>query len=161
MGLRSQQALVKGWHDEQLLSVPKWLDPTRYVFEQTYIRAALIPVPDVDNLVEGRFQSNWTQVATILLERDPPPTSKYARWGLKQGENRIELKWEPGPGGRQDWQVQMWPPGSVRPVPWHFNKREKHFDAGIPGTVRFRWTIMDDGIWAPCGQTCCQVEGEA
>jgi hypothetical protein len=156
---KAPRFMVKGWYDEQLLSVPVWTAPNAYVFERTTLRAALVPEPGIENLQEGQFMNTWKPVAGLMLEKNPAAGSKYARWGLKMGMNKIELRYKPEGRGGQRWEARMWPQGATTPVPWSFNKREKHFDVGIPGTVRLRWTIMDDGVWAPCGQSCCQVEG--
>lgn len=158
VGLTDPKALVKGWHDEQVLSEARWLSPTSYIFVKTGPRAALIPEPGIEDLNEAAFQTNWQPVATILLE-STPTTGKYARWHLKRGPNRLELRWILGSNGRPVWEARIWPSGAPNPERWFFNQRERHFDVGVPATVRFRWTIMDDGIWAPCGMSCCQVEG--
>jgi len=34
-----------------------------------------------------------------------------------------------------------------------------HLDYPVPGSVRFRWTVADDGVWIPCGQSCCRGDG--
>jgi hypothetical protein len=142
---------VKAWHDEQLLSVQ---DPTTRKWLPTNIRAAIVPAEGVGDLQPDRFRSNWIPVATVYLDRDPPTDSKYYDWGLRGGRtgNKIELRVDGA-----NWRVQV--TSSAGTKSWRFGHRMEHFDVAVPGTSRFRWTILDDAIWTPCGQACCRVEG--
>ena len=49
------------------------------------------------------------------------------------------------------------PPGQS-PIPFAV-MRHIHYDAPVPGTARFRYTIRDPGLWGPCGNACCSTDG--
>jgi hypothetical protein len=153
-GLGGREAQIKGWHDEQRL-----VEMTREGRYLPTIRAKITPAPGIDGIRLADFQT-WRHMATITLPADPPTSSKYWRWGLRRGNNRLMLR-QVGAG----WEVLLQPPALAggarpRPTPWLFvGERHMHFDAAVPPTARFRWTFGDDGAWVPCGQGCCKVEG--
>jgi hypothetical protein len=159
---------VKGWFDEQDLADEignRWVP---------VVHASIVPVPNVDALPPQAFDTGQVHVATINLASAPPAGSKYARWGLVQGENLLYLSrvaiagattgTTPGAGGaptQASWRTFLGQPGMqmANRTPWDSVIRMPHWDADVPGTARFRWTIEDDGVWVPCGQACCQAEG--
>ena len=154
-GVGRREVKIPGWHDEQVLS--ERVVPGRFV---PAVKAKIVPAPRMDTLRLADFIS-WTPVATIKLETDPAPGSKYARWGLRGGAgirgNVLELM-----RNGATWQVRVIPltaTGPGAPRQWNFVERHEHLDAAVPATVRFRWTVADDGIWVPCGQGCCKAEG--
>lgn len=146
-GLRAE---VKGWHDEQPLTE---FNTASGRWVASGLRAALVPTNITGHLQTDDFRAGWKHVATLYLDRRPAPNTKYAHWGLDDGPNEIFLRINAG----GNWEAELRRTGYRRP--WTFIHREQHFDVGVPATVRFRWTILDDGIWAPCGMSCCQVEG--
>ncbi len=149
----SPRATIKGWHDEQILSIRRLTPVPRFVPTSPPLRAALVPREGVEALSPADFSAGWQRVAELYLETAPPTGSKYASWGLQRGKNSIDLRqfaW--------GWTVRMTPPAPGAPRVWRVVARDVHLDAGIPGTARFRWTTGDDGMWVPCGQSCCHVE---
>jgi hypothetical protein len=151
----STRASIKGWHDEQVLSVRDPAQNRRFVPTTTpTLTAALVPRDGVELLAPADFNTRWQEVAYLYLDNDPVPGSKYARWGLKRGKNTLTLRNFAG-----KWAVMMTPPSPGGTVIWRLTAQDIHLDAGIPGTARFRWTVGDDGVWVPCGQSCCHVEG--
>jgi hypothetical protein len=142
-----RETRIKGWHDEQ------WLAIRAGGAFRPRLRASLVPFPGVDSLRESHFSAGWVRVALIVFH-DSPVGTKYYDWGLRAGPNVLALKFD---GVR--WAAQVIAPGSTTPVPWTWVKRYKHYDAAVPKTVRWRWTIADDGVWVPCGQGCCETDG--
>ena len=145
-----REGKIKGWHDEQILT-----EQVGGVLKPSSVRAALIPVHGLDNLTEADFQSDWQDVATIEIKAaNPPLGSKYYRWGLRKGKNRLQVRSVPG-----KWVARLFPADGSPAVDWNIIDREPHFDAAVPGTARWRMSILDDGAWVPCGTACCQAEG--
>lgn len=143
---------VKGWHDDQALSV--WSPPGHY---RRVMRAKVTPRRNVDQLTLADF-ADWQEVAIIRLDTAPPAGSKYEKWGLMKGKNTLELKLTGA-----TWSAQVTSRrenGNFVTREWVFAEpRHPHVDAAVPGTARFRWTVGDEGVWVPCGQGCCKVEG--
>ena len=148
-----REGKVKGWHDEQRLA-----DRVGGKFVPTF-RASVVPDPRVGTYTVSDFTGGWKQVAIIELpDGDPPAGSKYRNWGLKRGQNRLEIR-NSAAGG---WEARLWPAGATTAAgakTWYIIDRMPHYDAAVPATARWRWTILDDGVWVPCGQACCQAEG--
>lgn len=140
--LSDVERTIEGWHDEQRLALRSGT-----TFRGS-IRAAIVPVAGLDKLRLRDFVS-WTTVAYIMVPDVPP--AKYQVW-LRQGLNKIELRKLPAGA----WEGRVFMAGLPTPKPMRV-KPHPHFDAPIPGTARFRWTIGDDLVWVSCGQACCEV----
>lgn len=141
--------VIKGWHDEQHLAVrngDQW--------SRLKVRATLIPEPSVSTLDAADFLNTWTRVANLLIH-DNLAGTKYARWGLRTGSNPLRIQ-STGAG----WQAEVYRAATDR-VLWINTGRMVHYDAAVPPTARFRWTRIDDGIWVPCGNACCNSDGGA
>ena len=148
----------KGWYDEQWLSVAGasgTLVPALY--------AAVYPAIDIASRGVDGF-SDWRFVASVMLGADPAPGTKYATWGLRRGENAIFMRKSGG-----GWQTARIDPSTAHQVlsgvipftpPTQLLKTDRmpHHDAGVPGTARWRFASMDEGLWVPCGQACCRAE---
>lgn len=147
------QVRIKGWHDEQVLSERQ----PNGSFTRS-VSAKVIPRPDIDRLTLADF-ADWVDVAVIKLTQNPPQDSKYYKWGLRRGDNTLALRLT-----GSDWEAQVTVRVQGQSVTrrWMFPEpRHEHRDAAVPGTARFRWTVADEGVWVPCGQGCCKVEGIA
>lgn len=153
----NREAKIASWYDEQRLEEMQgntWI--------ATNIRAAIVPEPLLDTRPSSFYTDVPRVVARIYLSANPPTTSKLFRAGLRRGENRVELV--NGIANGRLWEFHITPittplgPGE-RPGRWKVLGPHRHYDAPVPGTVRFRFTIMDPGIWAPCGQYCCDSDG--
>ena len=155
----SREGQIRGWHDEQRLAVLGKDLLGRNVLRAS-IRASIVPVPGIDAFSVGQFENGWIHVATIVVSDSVPPNSKYDRWGLRQGRNELYFQ---KVKGDTVWHAALQPPGAgpTSRVGWRFVRRHPHFDAAVPGTARFRWTVLDEGVWVPCGQGCCQAAGLA
>jgi hypothetical protein len=139
--------VIKGWHDEQYLGVRQgnqWL--------RLNVRATLIPNPAVRQLNAADFLNTWTKVATLVIHDDLVGT-KYARWRLRTGSNDLRIR-----STAAGWQAEIFRAANDR-FSWVNTGRMLHYDAAVPPTARFRWTRMDDGIWVPCGNACCNSDG--
>ena len=148
-GPPGRESSIKGWHDEQVVS-----ERTPTAGYRRAFRAKLTPRARLDTITLDDL-SNWTTLATISI--GPAGASgKYLKWGMAQGDNEVQLKYARPTNA---WEAQMVPAGGGPPTRLKFVGRHEHYDVPVPGTARFRWTIGDEGIWVPCGQGCCKVEG--
>lgn len=143
----AREERVRGWHDVQRLSVRdgSGLHPGP--------RAIIVPKPHLDQHSAADFSGVWLNVAEIRFVDDPKGT-KYANWGLKKGVNQVDARNDGG-----TWQFRV-TPSSGPTVNWSHVMRIARFDAPLPGSARFRWTLLDEGIWIPCGDACCHADGE-
>jgi hypothetical protein len=139
-------AVIKGWQDQQVLAIRD----DKFVWRPSAVRATIVPDPALPGYEESSFNQP-KRVATIKIEGTVPPTSKYYRWGLRQGDNEV---WFWNSGGI--WKAEIRRAGQA-PTPWRYMKRTVHHDVSVPPMVRFRWTGADDGVWAPCGNACCKA----
>jgi hypothetical protein len=144
--------IVKAWHDEQALAVRG----PDFVWRASDVRALIKPNPQAADYDAADFTDQWRTVGTIEIPKAVPATSKYYGWGLRQGDNVVQFKYD-SPSGQ--WKVQIRPPTGAT-VPWYFIERTVHHDVTVPPIARFRWTLADDGIWAPCGNACCKASGQ-
>lgn len=143
-----KEMLVPSWYDEQILDTKVGND-----WVGTGIRAAIVPQEDIDKKPESDF-STPQHIATVYLKTMPDPSSKYYRNGLRKGANKVELVKRPS-----GYEFLVTAPASPSPRTWKVLGPHKHYDAPIPGTTRWRFTVRDIGIWGPCGQNCCDTDG--
>ncbi|MGH7638670.1 MAG: hypothetical protein ACREOK_13565 [Gemmatimonadaceae bacterium] len=152
----TREAKIPSWFDEQRMEQKvgtKWI--------ATNIRAAIVPQPGIADLDAGSFATPQ-HVSNVYVSVQPTSTSKLYIRGFRRGENRIRLHRHPTAG----WQytvtamthpltaAQISALKSIRVLGPH-----KHYDAPVPGTTRWRFTIKDPGMWGPCGGLCCDGEG--
>ena len=144
-GNSGREDRIMGWHDEQRLAEGSGTALT------VGPRAVVIPSRNVNLHPETDFVGNWLQVARVRFVDPLPPTSKYYQAGFRQGMNRFFLqKFASG------WKAQITNAAGTFSVPNvmpHF-----HNGAAVPGTARWRYTAVDDGMWVPCGQKCCRAQ---
>ena len=148
---QEERETIKLWHDEQRLAIrdDKW------IWRPTDVRARITPEPDAATLDSLDFNNRWRRVATVSIEGTVPEKSKYAGWGLRHGKNFVEYRHT----DRLKWQARIVHEDSTI-VSWPYMKRVVHHDVAVPPITRFRWTGIDDGVWAPCGQACCKSAGQ-
>lgn len=155
---------IKGWHDEQVLA----LEDAAGVLRPS-VRASLIPVPTlaatrlttfpVINPTPVNSALGWVVVATIILDTDPAPGSKYERWGLLGGENYLYLR-RITPTAGKEWQMSVINSRLPSRVIWENVTREAHTDVPVPATARWRFASFDPtGVWVRCGEACCSGDG--
>lgn len=153
VAVAGREGRIKGWHDEQRLAERDHSG----VWRPT-IRATIVPVPNLDQLDKADFSKTtgsgrpiWVNVASIHLLDDPSGT-KYYTWGLRRGRNLAELHFD-----GSAWHMRISPQGAPQVI-WNVAEMP-HEDVAVPGSVRFRFTVADDGFWVPCGQSCCRAGG--
>jgi hypothetical protein len=151
-GKLGERKNIKAWHDEQTLAIRD----SYFVWRPSKVRATIIPDTGAIALDSVDFEDRWVRVANISIEGTVPGGSKYARWGLRHGNNFVEFRYNRA-GGK--WLAQIvWDDGSAKA--WRNMKRTVHHDVTVPPIVRFRWTGADDGVWAPCGNACCNASDD-
>lgn len=154
-----KQKTIKAWHDEQMLSTVS----STGVWSSIGIRASIIPDASIADNDATDFNDQWLPVAEIFLDTDPAAGTKYANWGLHRGSNYLHMKFDVAAA---EWRVGLFATSQARPgnrIPatkWSHRGRMIHRNAGVPATARFRFTERDDGVWVPCGNACCKVDGE-
>jgi hypothetical protein len=145
-GPNTKERKIKGWSDTQRLAL---LTSTNLVAGPP---AILTPEPNLDQIPEAKFASGWIRVAEVNFPAGPG--SKYASWGFSSGANQVAI--QKFPNG--SWRFQITNANGQRRE-WKNVHRHLHRDAPVPGTVRWRFTAADDGIWVPCGSACCRSDG--
>jgi hypothetical protein len=139
-------SVIKGWHDEQVLAIRDQYGTWR----PSGVGAIIKPEPAAAAYDASDFDHQWRKVATIWIH-DLPETSKYAKvWKLANGANEVWYQFD-----GKDWKAEIRRRNFRHP--WRYMKRTFHHDVAVPATVRFRWTGLDDGVWAPCGNACCKA----
>jgi hypothetical protein len=145
---------IQGWHDEQLLAYRD----KKSVWRAT-ARASITPDPSAADYDLSNFQNageTGLHVATIWIHDQLSPDNVYYKWGLRKGANQMALRVK-----GSAWEALITPPGAKTPLVWTNTTRMPHYDAAVPSIARFRWTIIDDGVWVPCGNACCRSDGGA
>lgn len=143
---------IPSWYDEQ-----QWDVFLNGRWQSIDLRAAIVPRPDIDGFDTPAFDAR-RGLADFYLREDPPVGSTLWNKGLRQGRNQVYLE-GPGAGGGQWQYVIVAPSGTSSTHSLAGGRPHRHFDAAIPGTTRFRYTLLDPGIWGPCGQACCPTDG--
>jgi hypothetical protein len=151
---------IKGWHDEQILAAQ---DPAGVL--RPTVRAMVEPVDGLEALSLASFppvspanpNQGWVLVGRILLDSDPPASSKYWTWGLRRGANHLHLRQTTA-----RWEMSITHSGSPIRYIWQNVVREPHTDVPVPGTARWRFASFDPmGVWVRCGEACCSGDGGA
>jgi hypothetical protein len=149
----TRESLIYSWYDEQQFD-----SKATGHWESTTLRVAIVPKPGIDALLVGDFLNTPREMATIYLSGEPATGSKLWKHGFRQGANRVTLMED----NAQNWSFHVTPAAGL--LPGQPNKdmaadRMTHVDVRVPGSVRFRFTEFDAGIWAPCGEACCNSNG--
>jgi hypothetical protein len=144
----TREERIKGWYDEQ------WLDEKELAtgILRPTVRARLIPRPNLDDLSDQVFTTGWVRVATVDVRPPLPTTSKYFKLGLREGRNKYYLR-----KSGTTWTARIVPESGGSAGPDLHVTPMLHVDAAVPGTVRWRWTRADAGMWSACGEKCCRL----
>lgn len=145
---------IAAWYDEQ-----QWDEFRNGRWQTINLRVAIVPRPQIDGIPAPGFDTR-RHMADLYLREDPPAGSTLWAKGVRRGHNTVELE-GPAAGGGQWRYIITAASGGVTSIPFHLagGRPHRHFDAAIPGTTRFRYTMLDPGIWGPCGQACCPTDG--
>jgi hypothetical protein len=150
---------IKSWHDEQEITTPDTL-PTQIVLRRV-VRASITPDENLGGYTILDFQaSGGATVASIYLDSAPPANSKYAKWGLKSGNNTLTLfsRYDPATGREDWWAVFRDSTGSPGK---EFEVTRMTHNIKPPAVARWKWNPGDEDIWVACEQGCCTVSGFA
>lgn len=150
-----RETMVKGWFDEQRLEVNT---PLGWV--QTSVRGYLVPRRGI-NRIRAETYATPQHVADIYLDRTPPAGNKFINT-LRAGWNKVELVNEAPAGAHPRFKYLFTPAGAAAPSYEAFviQPMHDHWDAPVPGSTRWRFTLVDPGAWAPCGDnSCCNSGG--
>ena len=150
---QTKKQKIKAWHDEQELTTDR-MPP--------YHRAVRGSVTPDENL-GGYTVLDFTDVkgaasAYVYLEAAPPAGSKYATWGLQQGNNTVTLFAQQNAAGDYDWWATFTPSaGAGNGV--RFRVDQMVHGIKPPAVARWKWNPADEEIWVSCEQGCCTVSG--
>jgi hypothetical protein len=152
-----KEELIPAYHDEQdwdeLRTDGRWAAQS--------LRVAVVPQPD-NNMFASSDYTTRRHVGDLYLSGNLPTTHILYRKGVRLGKNKVELEIATDQAGNRFWQYIITPASSsgVTLEPFRVpGGPHRHFDAAIPPTMRFRYTMLDSGIWGPCGQACCPTDG--
>lgn len=156
---------VKGWYDEQRLSVG-----SAGSLHATTIMGRAIPHPLLDDMDDiAVFRKGW--IPSAYVDMDADYTAKYT---LRQGLNRIYMchnadkscqgvpaacpdAASPAPAD-QWWTKIVSGVASDTTVTYRCVTRREHAGVDVRGTVRWRWTENDETLWVRCGAGCCTTQ---
>ncbi len=142
------------WGDEQRLSVTE-KDGGPLV--TTGIRARIQPVANLGDLDhEKYFEADYVRVATIQFTGGSAPHRQRAAIKFKLVDTTdiplvvdVYLWHDKSVGIDQGWKIRYGPNGYPHDARW-FNAKHSGY-----GTVRFRWSEKDEGVWIQCPAGCC------
>jgi len=167
----SPMAEVKGWYDEQYLAVPSNSGPDLI---PGVVKATIFPVGNLEANTLGDFEKKWLEVAMVSLSEaspqylakfnfvaGPAPGAKTHIWFCNGSSQGCQIPNDQVPTCT-DMPVKSDPPwwariesGSV--AKYYCVIRRVHDGVKIPGAARWRWKLLDDGIWVACPDGCCEV----
>ena len=152
-----KEQLVPGWYDEQ-----QWDEYQGGHWVKRNLRVAIVPRININDHSAASFAAR-KYMADLYLREAPSPNSRLFLKGVRRGKNKVELERIVDANGQIVWQYIITPEpntGGVVPQPFVvIHGPHHHWDAPIPGSARFRYTMLDPGIWGPCGQACCPSDG--
>jgi hypothetical protein len=163
---------VKGWYDQQYLAVPANSSPD---LTPGGVIGTIFPVGDLNANTVQTFTNTWAEVAIVSLSKDSPvyfnkfnfiagpaPDGQTQIWFCTGTPEGCKI-----PNGQvpdcKDSPVKNDPPWfakivSADRVKYHCVIRRTHSGGiPIPGAVRWRWKLLDEGIWVACPEGCCEV----
>jgi hypothetical protein len=175
---------IKGWYDEQYLSVPSAPGSSDLVASMT--KATVIPDPGLETYEESAYKGKWQTVGFVALDRAVPeyktklnmdvvtpgaPLTSMTKLAMCEGRSwqcgTAFYAFPSGTCGSMNWFWSLffprWYQSSTSMADNTVEKRcviRRTHDKvmGIPGTTRWRWTAKDETIWAECALGCCEVE---
>lgn len=163
---------AKGWYDEQYLAVP---GAPGGLPATSRIKGTVIPVPDLGTFDLPDFDKRWVQTAWVALEVPSgvqnPYEDKFGLHATQPGEVKAGLNGvflcsgaaEECPGvptgttacGDGRWWVKIVSPSGDDT--YRCSHRREMPGLTIPGTVRWRWLLEDEGLWMRCPRGCCDM----
>jgi hypothetical protein len=178
--IATPQPLVKGWYDQQILTVAK-TGPAQV----SSIVGTFIPDPrlgDDNDLPEtSRFANTWITTATVGIEGRPEGYAEKFNFIENVGgkpQNTVALCFGTGAAGSPNacfpnaaltprcsvesrWYARITSgSGATTRVKFFCVTRRGHEMPGMPrmpGVVRWRWMLDDETMWMRCVRGCCEV----
>lgn len=162
---------LKGWYDQQFLSVPDPAHPGRLVPGSTL--ATYLPHRELGGLTDPDFDG-WRVVGYIHLN-EASPTYKE-KLNLEAGWNRVSLHRGELPEGVQatrgcrgaaqgskdgekhkldPWWVKVEAPAGGASYFCSYRQTHPGPAQDLPGIVRWRWLDDDETTWTRCPGGCC------
>lgn len=165
---------IKGWYDEQVLAGPPATDGSP---RPTSIVGTLIPHPDLAQMDSASFQGSWVVTSYVALRvtgSDNPYLSKFNLAATTPGDRLSQLNTVAlchGTESQCDLSTTD-PPTSCGDGLWwarvtnaddgsqeYFCVTHYPVNMTIPGIVRWRWLVEDEGKWMRCPFGCCELTG--
>jgi hypothetical protein len=153
----NREGVIPSWYDEQRLE-----NRSGTTWTASDIRGAIVPQPGIADHPASFFRDVLIHVANVYISDHPAVNGKLWKRGLRKGENKIELTHSTAQGWHYKVTAQTYPLNAQQRLqlkPWRVLGPHKHYDAPVPGTTRWRFTVADPGIWGPCGGLCCDGDG--
>ncbi|MDH3270324.1 MAG: hypothetical protein OEN56_03265 [Gemmatimonadota bacterium] len=161
---------IVGWHDQQILAV---VDGDSLV--PSGVMGTIYPAPDLGRYSAADFAGRWLFVAEVSLTGAlpayaaefnfvPATADRLSRIELCQGDEATCVGTEGVADksacvGPPTWWARLSRPGSA-PEADKYKCITRHFvsnPVADPGTVRWRWRVLDEGGWMRCPQGCCEL----
>lgn len=148
---------VKGWYDEQYLSV---FDGNTQMLRLTSIRGRTVPAARLDTLQLSQFEcrncngmryGGWIHVATVLIEKDSADYFRRKLNLIPNDSNRVYI--------RHNVDAGRWEARVVNKTATRFAQmiRVDHRNISVPGTSRWHFVPRDETVWVRCSDGCCDV----
>jgi hypothetical protein len=153
----AREERVKGWYDEQYLSV---YDSVSKKIRPSSIRGRTIPAAGLDTMTLAHFacnpcgESHWRQTATVVIEKDS--ANFYGRkLNLEAGvRSNISVRHNLRRG---TWEALIVRTGGSNAKVTRQVIRVDHSNIRVPGTSRWHFIENDETVWMRCSNGCCDV----
>src|ERR1041385_6963954 len=162
----------KGWYDEQYLAVNSTGPQSRDGLEPGVVQGTFTPISDLADHDDSYF-SVWQPMARANLSDDSPAyTNKYS-FDKGPAPNGLTLVYlckgdfrdcVPFPhsapnceNGTDKWWAKIVSPKGTKYRCVNRYRAPPGAPLPPPGLVRWRWKLVDDGMWIRCPAGCCQV----
>lgn len=160
---KGRASKIKGWHDEQRLSIL-----TGSTLHRSGLIGSLIPDENLGDLTSNDMFEDWTNVAVVYIDGTTTEfngsqygsaTSTSPGWGFRlKTDDTVQLKYD-----GTNWAARIKhaendvsPMGKVTQFV-HFNAAGTHVYVP-PADARWNWSDADDAVWVRCGDGCCTVD---
>lgn len=153
----SQEMRVKGWYDEQYLSV---FDSVSGTLRPTSIRGRTVPAPRLDTLTLQHFgcrncnaapNGGWIYMASTFIEKDSANYYQRKLNLMPNAENRVYIRHNLD---SNVWEARIVNASSTRMAQM---LRVDHRNVRVPATSRWHFVPRDETVWVRCSDGCCDV----
>lgn len=166
---------IKGWYDAQLLAV---VGPNGRL-RPSGVWATFVPHPALDRTDNlANFGNSWVHIGTVVLSGDLPSYKSKLNFVFDPAQPQSAKIYfchgapvSPGQSGGCEMASASLPSCTPQPDPWWakivsktgtvyrciIRREHPTASAHIPGTVRWRWVLDDEGTWGRCTGGCCTI----